>query len=272
MECVIFGAGRRLDAVPPDDRGLAYGDALFETMRAHRGDVPWWSRHWARLETGAARLRMPLPKNARVAEEAGKLLAGRDAVLKLQLTRGQGGRGYAPAPDAEPLWMLSVHPLPEAPARLDVMSCETRWARQPLLAGIKHGNRLEQVLARAEVAAAGADEGLVRDVAGRVTSGTATNLFIHHEGRWHTPELDHAGVAGICRGWAIEETGAEVRRIRIDEVIAADAVFLCNSVRGILPIRRLDSHSWPGIHPATRALQHRLAAAHPGFAHPAEAP
>lgn len=272
MEWRLFGAAGRLDAVPPDDRGLAYGDSLFETMRAQAGTVPWWDRHWARLDAGAARLGIRLPAQEHVVEEAADLLAGRDAVLKLQVTRGSGGRGYAPAAEAAPMWMLSVHPLPAVRPALDIMACETRWARQPLLAGIKHGNRLEQVLARAEVAAAGVDEGLVRDVAGRVTSGTATNLFMLACGQWHTPELDHAGVAGICRGWLLEETGAAVRRIRIDEVIAADAVFLCNSVRGILPVRRLDSHSWPGIHPAIRELQHRLADAHPGFAHPAEAP
>lgn len=267
----IFIGDRRVEAVPPDDRGLAYGDALFETMRAHRGEVPWWARHWARLQAGAARLQMPLPDHSQVLREAAALLAGRDAVLKLQLTRGRGGRGYAPPPSVEPLWLLSVHPLPERVAALDVMWCETRLARQPLLAGIKHGNRLEQVLARAEVVQAGADEGLVRDVAGRVTSGTAGNLFIHDGAGWHTPELDHAGVAGICRAWVIEQTRAAVRRIRVDEVERGAAVFLCNSVRGILPVQRLGARAWPQRPSEVRALQSVLAQAHPGFATPTEA-
>lgn len=267
----IFIGERRVGAVPPDDRGLAYGDALFETMRAHRGEVLWWDRHWARLGESAARLRMPLPDASQVLREARELLQGRDAVLKLQTTRGSGGRGYAPPANAESLWLLSVHALPAQVDALDAIWCETRLARQPLLAGMKHGNRLEHVLARAEVVDAGADEGVVRDVAGRVTSGTAGNIFIHDGENWHTPELDHAGVAGICRDWVIEQTGAHVRRIRVDEVEAAQAVFMCNAVRGILPVRRLGTHSWPCIHPGIVHLQALLAAAHPGFATTSEA-
>lgn len=271
LEFRIFVGGQRVQAVPPDDRGLAYGDALFETMRAHRGELPWWDRHWARLHDSAMRLQMPLPDASQVLREALGLIAGRDAVLKLQLTRGSGGRGYAPPSKPEPLWLLSLHPLPAQAAALDAIWCETRLARQPLLAGMKHGNRLEQVLARAEVAQAGADEGVVRDVAGRVTSGTASNLFMLDGEGWHTPELDHAGVAGICRGWVIEQTGAAVRRIRVDEVERAGAVFLCNSVRGILPVQRLGARAWPQIQPEVRALQSMLAQAHPGFATPTEA-
>ncbi len=265
MSVRMFLGDVRVDAVAPDDRGLAYGESLFETMRAHRGKVHWWEAHMARLAQGAAVLLMPLPDLARVAAEASALLDGGDGVLKLQLTRGGGGRGYAACAGQAPFWMLSRHPLPAATDALDVVWCETRLARQPLLAGIKHGNRLEQVLARSEVETKGADEGLVRDVAGRVTSGTATNVFIHDGRGWHTPELDHAGVAGICRGWLLQESEATVRRIRVDEVETAEAVFLCNAVRGILPVRRLGDRVWPSIHPDIRVLQLALGRAHPGF-------
>ena len=261
-----------VDAIASDDRALAYGESLFETMRAHRGEIPWWEAHMARLASGAERLSMPLPDLGRVHEEARALLAGEDAVLKLQLTRGGGGRGYAANPAAQPFWMLSRHPLPQPAAMIETIWCETRLARQPALAGIKHGNRLEQVLARAEVEAAGADEGVVRDVAGRVTSGTASNLFILDGEGWHTPELDHAGVAGVCRAWLLEHRPATVRRIRQDEVMQAQAVFLCNSVRGILPVRRLGACTWPDVHPGIRRLQEMLADAHPGFAITVESP
>ena len=97
MSARVFVGDRRVDAVPADDRGLAYGDGLFETMRVHRGDVPWWDAHWARLARGAARLRIPLPDPAQVRGEARALLAaGGAGVLKLLLTRGSVGRGYAP--------------------------------------------------------------------------------------------------------------------------------------------------------------------------------
>src|SRR5690606_32291643 len=122
------------------------------TMRAHRGELPWWDLHWARLERGASRLRLSLPRRAQVREEAGCLLDGTDAVLRLQLNRGSGGRGYAPLEDAGPVWMIARHPLPAVmpPSGIVLRWCATRLAIQPALAGIKHCNRLEQVLARAE--------------------------------------------------------------------------------------------------------------------------
>lgn len=267
----MFVGDAQVDAIAADDRGLAYGESLFETMRVYRGDITWWDRHMARLAWGAERLSMPLPNRARMHEEALALLCGMDAVLKLQLTRGGGSRGYAANPRSPPFWMLSRHALPQPTVVIDTIWCGTRLARQPLLAGLKHGNRLEQVLARNEVVAAGVDEGLVRDVAGRVTSGTASNLFILDADGWHTPELDHAGVAGVCRGWVMERRPCTVRRIRHDEVMEARAVFLCNSLRGILPVRRLGDRAWPTIDPEIRALQAELAGAHPGFATTMEA-
>lgn len=262
----IFRGAQQLPAVPADDRGLAYGDGVFETMRAHAGVVPWWPAHWSRLAAGAQRLGIALPDAEQVRAEVADLLAGRSAVLKLQLTRGSGTRGYAPRADATPLWLLSLHPLPApAPAACTLVWCQTRLARQPLLAGIKHCNRLEQVLARREVATAGADEGLVRDVAGRVTSGTTGNLFLLDDEGWHTPELGHAGIAGICRSWVCTQRPVRERRIRVDEVMSAQALFLCNSVRGILPVGRLDTRVFPP-HPEVAALQRLLAAAHPAFA------
>lgn len=264
----------RVEGIPATDRGLAYGDGLFETMRAHAGGVPWWDAHWARLARGALRLRMALPDRDQVLREAAALLAGEDAVLKLVVTRGQGGRGYAPPADATPTWVLSRHPLPDAPTGgLVLRWCETRLAPQPLLAGIKHCNRLEQVLARAEWREAGAidrcaDEGLMRSVEGDVVCATAANLFVLRNGRWRTPAVDRCGVAGICRQWLLEEIEAEVSVLAVVDIEAADAVFLCNAVRGILGVGRLGARQWP-MHEQVDRLQRRLAASHPGFSDPA---
>ena len=117
MKVRIFAGHQRVDAIAPDDRGLAYGDGLFETMRVHRGTVPWWDAHWARLQRGAERLRLRLPDARLACEQAIALFAedsadDGDGVLKLIVTRGGGGRGYAPSPDAEPTWLLSRHALP----------------------------------------------------------------------------------------------------------------------------------------------------------------
>jgi 4-amino-4-deoxychorismate lyase len=265
----IFRGDKSIATIPPDSRGLAYGDGVFETMRVHRGGVPWRDAHRARLEEGARRLRLRLPDTGKL-DAAIDALAGEqpDGVLKLVVTRGAGGRGYAAPADAEPLWMLSAHapPPPMRPGGLVVRWCDTRLAIQPALAGIKHCNRLEQVLARGEWQADAFDEGLLRDTEGYVACATAANLFVLLDGRWATPPVDRCGVAGICRGWALRALDARVEPLSITQVESADAVFLCNAVRGILPVARLGERSWTP-HAKLGDAMRLLADAHPAFAH-----
>jgi 4-amino-4-deoxychorismate lyase len=263
----IFRGEIRLDAIPPDDRGLAYGDGLFETMRVYRGEVPWWSEHWSRLQHGAQRLGIPLPDEARVREEAETLFAeGCDGVLKLLVTRGAGERGYAPPTDPVPTWIVSRHGVPATPGRtLHVHVCGTRLASQPALAGIKHCSRLEQVLARSEAERAGADEGLVLDSAGNAVGATAANVFAFVDGRWVTPAIVDCGIAGVCRAKLLPALDAVERALPLAEVESADAVFLCNAVRGILPVARLGAREW-SPHPAIATARIALSLLHPSFA------
>jgi 4-amino-4-deoxychorismate lyase len=256
-----------IDAWPLADRGVAYGDGLFETMRAHGGRVPWWSRHWTRLERSAQRLGLALPGRGCVEVEAHRLLDGGGGVLKLVVTRGSGGRGYAPPVDVEPTWMLSRHPLPDAApvGGLVLRWCTLRLGVQPALAGIKHCNRLEQVLARAEWSDPDVHEGLLMDTDGHLVSATAANVFALQDGRWVTPSIDRCGVAGVCREWAADRLGAREVRLTAGDIEQADALFVCNAVRGILPVARLGDRAWPP-HPEVAALRMRLAAEHPAFA------
>ncbi|PJK14315.1 aminodeoxychorismate lyase [Lysobacteraceae bacterium NML07-0707] len=260
----LFQGDAPLAAIPADERGLHYGESLFETLRSHRGELPWWTQHWARLAAGAARLGLPLPDACRVKAEALQLLAGQEAALKLRLSRS-GGRGYAAPDEGEPLWMLSVHPLPAPQAPLRLVWCDTQLGLQPQLAGLKHGNRLEQILARREVQQQGADEGLVCDSQGHVISATSANLFILEDGQWHTPALQSAGVAGICREHLLDISDAAIKQLTRDDVKNAEAVFICNALRGIQPVRQLGAQIWPQIHPAIATLQTRLASTHPGL-------
>lgn len=272
----LFHGDAMLDMLPALDlaahRGIAYGDGLFETMRVHRGDVHWWPRHWARLHNGAQRLGIALPERTRVEAQWRQLLAGTDAgTLKLLVHRGGVARGYAPEPHASPLWQLQLSAPPPAPdpAGLLLRWCALRLARQPALAGIKHCNRLEQVLARQEWvgldAAGQADDGLLCDVDDQVVCAISANLFIHDGHGWMTPSVDDCGVAGVCRGWAIGALRAREVRLSRTDVEMAQAIFLCNALRGILPVRGLAGRQWSPPHPAVVQACGLLAHEHPAF-------
>jgi 4-amino-4-deoxychorismate lyase len=266
MSARIFHGEREVAAVDPRNRGLTYGDGLFETMRVHHGEVPLLCRHLARLRDGARRLGIALPSAGWIEERIADTIAGRaGGVLKLLLTRGEGGRGYAPRADAQSTWILTLHPLPASPpAGLRLHWCETRLASQPALAGIKHCNRLEQVLACAELERMGCDEGLLRDMAGNPVCATAANLLALLDGRWLTPPVDACGVAGVLRAWLLEHGAVEVAALAPDAIEAADALALCNAVRGILPVASLGARAW-ARHPALDELQVRLAMAYPMY-------
>lgn len=269
MKIRILRGGRAVDGIAADDRGLAYGDGVFETLLVHEGRSVWWDAHWRRLRQGAERLRIALPDEGLVVDEAAHLIETMPrAVLKLVLTRGAGGRGYAPPAEAQPTLVLSLHDAPGAtPANgLNLRWCDTRLARQPALAGIKHLNRLEQVLARMEWSDPAIHEGLMLDTDGLVVCATAGNLFALIDGRWFTPRIAECGVAGVMRDWLLANVdGAAEADLRITDIDAADAAFVCNSVRGPMPVRRLGEREWTD-HAAIRALARLVLAQAPAFA------
>ena len=264
----LYRGEQAIDALDPEDRGIAYGDGLFETMRVHEGRVPWLDAHLARLARDAARLRIDVPADGwlrdRVAACVDAAPAG--AVLKIVLTRGVGGRGYAPPAAPMPTLLLALHPLPPPlPDALALRWCSTRVAVQPALAGIKHLNRLENVLARAESAQPGIDDGLMLDTADELVGATAANVFVRAFGLWITPPVTRCGVAGVARAWVIANAGARESVLTRTMLEESDAVFLCNAVRGILPVGSLGDRRW-ALHPALDALRRRLHRAEPAFA------
>lgn len=239
-----------VDGVPAgrvsvQDRGLAYGDGVFETMRAEGGRVRLLSQHLDRLAVGAERLGFkPPPRD--LLERAVDAACANEAdscVLKLIVTRGDGTRGYRPPQPAQPRWVLMKTPLVPVPATLRVRWCATPLARNPALAGLKHLNRLEQVLARSEWADDW-DDGLMCDTSGAVIAATRANLFVVAGGKLLTPSLEHSGVAGIMRAMVGEAAtalgiGHRVGEMTRDAVTSADEWFLCNAVHGIMPVARL---------------------------------
>jgi 4-amino-4-deoxychorismate lyase len=269
VNAIVLRGGRRVEGIDPSDRGLAYGDGVFETLLVHAGAPVWWDRHWKRLGEGVARLGFAAPEESFVRWHAMALLeaAPTRAVLKLVVTRGAGGRGYAPPEATEPTVVLSVHAAPVAVGPVRLRWCTLRWASQQALAGIKHLNRLEQVLARAEWRDPGIFDGLVADGDGRIVSATSANVFARIDGGWLTPPVEACGIAGLLRGWVLASApDARVAALTPEQLLAADEVFLCNAVRGILPVRALEGREWT-TWPATDGLRRRLAGVEPAFAH-----
>lgn len=266
MNVRVFRGEQPVPALSPADRGLAYGDGLFETLLAVDGDIPWWHAHWRRLSTGAARLGITPPDEAFLRSAADDLLGQGRQVLKLILTRGESGRGYLPA-DGPPTSILSVHPAPAAEeAPLALHWCETPVARQPALAGLKHLNRLENVLARAECERVGRAEGLMCDEQGYVRCATAANVFALIDGVWHTPDAALGGVAGVARAQLLAlEPGirvAELSRLMLEN---AEAVFLSNAVRGMMAVDRIGETAFARS-AAFDTLKQRFLATYPAFA------
>lgn len=259
--------GRPRATLDPSDRGLAYGDGLFETLLAVDGEPVWWEGHWQRLLRGCEVLGLPVPEVGPVHDQARALAGAGRCVIKLVLTRGPGGRGYAPPAEPDPCLLLSRHDAPPAwPVEgVAMQSCRTRLAIQPRLAGIKHLNRLEQVLARSEWSDPSIHEGLLSDMDGRPVSATAANLLVRRDGRWRTPPVDRCGIAGTCRGWLLAEGLVEEARLEPVDIDIAEALALASSVRGIAAVRSLDGRALPGV-AAVAPLMRALGEAVPAFA------
>jgi 4-amino-4-deoxychorismate lyase len=247
--------GVAVDCIDSTDRGLLYGDGVFETMAVRNGRVAGWHRHMARLQAGCERLGIPAVDSVQVAQEAEELLAGAgQAVLKLVVTRGSGGRGYRIPDEIVPRRILQLHPWPELPpaasqAGVAARICSTRLCHNPLLAGIKHLNRLEQVLARREWDDSQTGEGLLLDVDGRLVEGTMSNLFLVRQQMLLTPDLRNCGVAGIMRSIILEKAErlslpVKICRLDMEDLQLADEVFVCNSLIGIWPVIAVDGRPY----------------------------
>jgi 4-amino-4-deoxychorismate lyase len=237
------------------DRGLLYGDGVFRTLIVSNGQPQHWPLHYCKLQQDCAALGIACPDfDGLAAELSGLSDAHPDAVFKLIVTRGLSARGYAPAPQAMPTHIWDVAPLPEYPESYALQGvtlhlCKLRLGHQPRLAGIKHLNRLESVLAAAEVADAGVAEGLLLDSDGHVIEGVRSNVFLISNGRVITPDLSRCGVAGVQRDRVIVYAGQqgmriEVRDVELNELLAADEVFLTNSVFGLWSVSRFGQRCW----------------------------
>lgn len=274
--------GKLSNLISIRDRGLLYGDGVFRTFVASRGKARQWPLHFSKLQHDCAALGIACPDEALLSAELDGLLAQHpDGVVKLIVTRGEGVRGYAPPADAEVMHLWDISPLPDYPAEwtthgIKVRVCQLRLAHQKRLAGIKHLNRLENVLAAAELNDArppdsphdlqrqnsGIAEGLLMDTAGNVIEGIRSNLFLVSKGKLITPDLSRCGVKGVQRdrvvAWATQhKMPLQVRNIGLDEVLQADELFVVNSVIGLWSINELEQRRLSGF-PIARQIRSSL--------------
>lgn len=241
-----FVNGRAGGCIDPADRGLQYGDGLFETIAVQDGRARFLDWHLERLAEGGRRLALPLPEAALLRSEIERAWPRGRGVVKLILTRGVGERGYRPPPDPLVTRIVTGYARPadfearEAGVRLGI--CRTRLGRNAALAGIKHLNRLEQVLARAECDDARMGEGIMLDDRDHAISGTMSNLFFRLARGWVTPRVTESGVSGVMRrafcAWAAgQDVAIEERDVPVAELAAASAMLMTNAVIGARPIR-----------------------------------
>jgi 4-amino-4-deoxychorismate lyase len=241
--------------ISPFDRGFAYGDGVFRTLVMRNGAPESWPQHYQKLVADCAAINIVCPSAELLMSDLQQLfLLDEVAVAKIIITRGEGNRGYTPPPITAPMRVVTKSTMPEYPEErfsegVNLHVCETRLALQPKLAGIKHLNRLENVLARMEWndahTASGIADGILLDTNDNVIECTAANIFARFGDTLITPSLVQCGVAGITRQRIIElahtlSLKTSVETFNLEKLFAADEVIICNSIYDAWQVRKID--------------------------------
>ncbi len=263
--------GEAADSLSIDDRALHYGDGLFETIAVIGGEPQLWHAHMTRLQAGGKRLGLPEIDVTELHREALIVCKGQArAVLKIIVSRGCGQRGYRALEQTGELTRIIMrtdwpaYPQPFYTRGIRLRLCTSRLGWNAQLAGIKHLNRLEQVLARSEWHDPEIPEGLMLDQAGQVIEGTQSNIFIVRAGCLLTPNLQQCGVAGVMRDYIMETARSlsipvSETTLSLADVHDADEVFMSNSLMGIWPVRRFETSVY-ALGPVSRHLTGSIAA------------
>ncbi|AFJ03805.1 Aminodeoxychorismate lyase [Methylophaga frappieri] len=262
--------GQPSEHIDSRDRGLQYGDGLFETIAVRAGKMPFLEAHLQRLQKGLTALKINFNESdmALLRQEIDLVTQSGEAsdlIVKVMISRGITERGYGYPEDLSANRIISSSAMPEWPERstngITVRFCHHALSENPVLAGLKHLNRLDQVLARSEWRDIAIAEGLMHDQSGFLIEGTMSNLFVIQDGIIATPDVSHCGVAGVMRahlmqlatqlGWTVQ-----VKPITPDELLHADECFVCNSIIGIWPIHHVsETDTYWQVGPMTKQLQ-----------------
>lgn len=251
-EGLILVNGEAADSIHALDRGLQYGDGVFRTLKADSGQLRWWEDQYRKLSGDCQALRIPCPAEPVLKAEADRVASVQGiGIVKIIVTRGAGPRGYRITSEEKStrivMGFAASHMIEDS---VEARWCDLRLSHQPRLAGIKHLNRLENVLARSEWNDPAIAEGLLMDEAGQVIGGAMTNLFMVEKDTLVTPDLTNCGIAGVARARLLRAaTGyghaAKIEAITPERLLQSDQVLLCNSLIGIWRIEKLDNTVWP---------------------------
>ena len=267
---MILVNGVIAEYIPVSDRGLNYGDGVWETIAVRQYQPKMLTEHLVRLQYGIDALQIKGYSASNLSNDIAKVLqesVEADFILKIIVTRGSGGRGYATLGCDRPRYILTTHAMPSYPESYEkegiaLALCKTRLSINPQFAGFKHLNRLEQVVAREELTE-GFAEGVVRDTEGAIVEGTMSNLFIVRDDHSIlTPELNQCGIRGIARERVLEQLKQLSIKVAIAKVSLADldyanALFFTNSVVRLWPVQQFNKRTYQ-IPSIVRELQEAL--------------
>lgn len=263
----IWINGEQVRALSVTDRALAYGDGLFETIRVEHSKPQLMDAHLQRLQFGLDRLKFPANTLKLLLSDLESVDLTGNHVLKVTITRGEGERGYALPSETKPNRIIQLSALVDHSDRctsgVSITLCKYQMAINPALAGLKHLNRLEQVLARSEWNnASNYAEGVVTDRDGYIVEGTMSNIFWVTNNTVYTPLLDRCGVEGVMRNHILAELetlsiSVNQGHYKIDELIQADEIFVTNSLIKLWPVTSFETTEYE-IGPVSRKLQSLL--------------
>lgn len=247
--------GSEQNTLAVSDRATQFGDGSFTTARIVGGQVKQMTAHIGRLQQACERLAIPFSDWSILEQEMSVMAARqREGVLKTIISRGQGGRGYSGSGCVQPTRIISTSEAPSHYARWKASGAiltlsPVPLGRNPYLAGLKHLNRLEQVLIRSHLEQTDADEALVLDSDGWLTECCAANLFWRCGQDVYTPRLDHAGVNGVMRQFIMAQLAHSPYRVvevmaPLSALAQADEVLMCNALMPVIPVQRFGDQQW----------------------------
>ncbi|MGB4811106.1 MAG: aminodeoxychorismate lyase [Methylophilaceae bacterium] len=246
--------------ITPLDRGFAYGDGVFRTMMMRNGLPLQWPLHYQKLVADCAAIGIVCPSAELLMSDFQQLFTlddieeHRQGVAKIIITRGEGERGYKLPAIISPTRVVMKTAMPQyastaAKIGVTVHVCKTRLAHNVKLAGVKHLNRLENVLARMEWSNDAIFDGLLLDDQDNVIECTMSNIFARFDQKLMTPDLSQCGVAGVTRQRIIGlapmlNLQVEVTSLPLKRLLIADEVLICNSLMGAFQVVEIENKTW----------------------------